>query len=253
MAQIHAYNYKPPVKFFGTPYLGTFLGVELELDVIGCDDDDTCPVKLEACQDTEDILGDFVYFKHDGSIEGVEIVSHPASLLVHRRRWKQFFDNAPDSFKVTRYDGLHVHATRDGMTKHQLWEIHSFVNNQLAHTKNVVDQPKALKWLKSLAGRDFNNFARHIIKPECSIGNTDTSSKYESVNCLPARTVEFRLFAATLDFKEFMLRLEFVAALMQAAKQMETSINLDNFVAFVQGHPKRFPVLVPWLAKENVL
>lgn len=249
MASIQMYNYKPTPKFFGTPHLGVYLGVELELDVVGCSARDNCPVKLATINKVEKLLGDFVYFKRDGSIDGVEIVSHPASLLVHRKRWKKFFDTfhegkAIGAFFVHAHDGLHVHATRTDLTKHQIWEIHSFVNGQIDERKEGT----AAKWLRDLAGRDFNNYAQRIVKPEMEVLSPKAFvSKYEAVNCLPPKTIEFRLFAATLDFEKFMLRLEFAAALVQAAQQLDCSLSFDSFKSFLATHPKRFPILVEWM------
>ena len=238
---INGHSYKPTPKFFGTPHLGVYLGVELELDVKHwtSNEDGWCH---NAAEEASAILGDFVYFKHDGSIRGVEIVSHPASLHVHRQRWKKFFAGVK-LFTVTERDGLHVHFTKQGLTKHQLWLVHQFVNSQKPGDS----------WLVKLAGRDFSNTARRIIKPESKIDDFAAAGKYESINCVPTATVEVRLFAATLDYQEFMLRLEFTAAIVQAVQQGTDPLTLESLKNFLRSHPKRFPVLVPWLAKEKQL
>ncbi|MDE1766611.1 MAG: hypothetical protein KGI27_10135 [Thaumarchaeota archaeon] len=250
---IYSHSYKPPAKFFGTPYLGVYLGVELELDIEGWmgDGDSVRPASK-----VQDLLGDLVYFKHDGSISGVEIVTHPASLQVHRSRWKKFFKGIPKDFVVRDRDGMHVHFTRKDLTRHQVWQIHNFINSQTK--RGASDGTRGCtgdgaKWLVKLAGRDFNTHACRLIKPEISVNEATAKGKYEAVNCTPSATVEVRLFAATLDYQEFMLRLEFVAALVQAVQLKVDPLTVQSLKDFLCKHPKRFPVLVPWLAKEGEL
>ena len=250
MIDIHSHSYKPPAKFFGTPHLGIYLGVELELDIKGWEGDRS---SIGPATEAQKLLGDLAYFKHDGSISGVEIVTHPASLQVHRNRWKKFFGDLPKSFQVSDRDGLHVHFTRTGLTKRQLWLVHNFINSQTkagasAGTRGCTGDGAA--WLVKLAGRDFNKNCKRLIKPEISVTQATELGKYEAVNYIPTSTGEMRLFAATLSYKEFMLRLEFTAALVQAAQQGTDPLNVDTFKKFLCSHPKRFPVLVPWMAKE---
>ena len=253
--KINSHTYKPEPKFFGSPHLGTYFGVELELDVKGHKGDDSAPTR-GAAEDTASVLGDFVYFKHDGSIQGVEIVTHPASLQVHRTRWKKFFASVPDNFLVAAHNGMHVHFTKKGLNKHQLWLIHNFINSQAkpgASSGTSGCTGDGAQWLTKLAGRDFNGHAWRVIKPESKLTNFEQHGKYEAVNCAPSTTVEVRLFAATLKYQEFMLRLEFTAAMVQAVQQGTDPLTLESLKDFLRNHPKRFPVLVPWLAKEKQL
>lgn len=251
MVDIHSHSYKPPAKFFGTPHLGIYLGVELELDILGWQEDGDSETPATKASE---LLGDLAYFKHDGSIRGVEIVTHPASLQVHRARWKKFFQDIPEEFMARPRDGLHVHFTRKGLTKHQIWLIHNFVNSQSkpgasAGTHGCVGD--GAKWLVKLAGRDFNANAHRLIKPEMSVTDCKLKGKYEAINCAPAETIEVRLFAATTSYQEFMLRLEFVAALVQAVQQGTDPLTVASLKGWLRQHPKRFHVLVPWMAKEG--
>lgn len=252
MVEIHSHYYKPIAKFFGTPHLGIYYGVELELDVVGHFDDDD-GVTTEAAEAAVDILGDFCYIKHDGSIAGIEIVTHPASLQVHRLRWRKFFNAIPEGFTVSQLDGLHHHFSRKGLTKHQIWLIHQFVNSQAKPGSGPATRGctgDGAPWLVKLAGRDFNKNCRRVIKPEMNIDDCTANGKYESVNCKPEATVEVRLYAATLDYTQFMLRLEFTAAMVQAVQQGVDPLTVQSLLSFLRSHPKRFPVLVPWMIKE---
>lgn len=260
MPLINRHDYRPTPKFFGTPHLGTFYGVELELDVKGHVEDND-PYTTEAAQATQDLLGDFVYLKHDGSIKGFEIVTHPASLQVHRNRWKKFFSSIPESLHATTKDGMHVHFSKAGLSRHQIWQIHNFINSQTRPAKPkppwyfddaaIAGIGGGPPWLKRLAGRNFVHYCRKVVKPEATVLQATIHGKYEAVNTCPKSTVEVRLFASTTKYEEFMLRLEFTAAMVQAVQQAVDPLTLASLKSFLASHPKRFPTLVAWLAKEK--
>ena len=116
----HSFDVTERLKFLGKPRGEVFFGVELELENAEVVRDGKVTsfkvlkrdpyaylCKCAFCQKAsgvmrgqqfalqlmEDVCEEFIVPKYDGSIhDGVEWVSAPASLVVHRKRWKKFFD-----------------------------------------------------------------------------------------------------------------------------------------------------------------
>lgn len=111
---IHEYGYKPePVFLTGDPNKDIMLGIELETDRFT---GDMTPTSLARFLHQK--FGDRVYCKSDGSLDrGVEIVSHPAPLRYHMRKfgWSDILGIATDC-GAQSHDagtcGLHVHVGR---------------------------------------------------------------------------------------------------------------------------------------------
>lgn len=237
---IHDHTYRPTPEFLGKPKDNIFLGVELELDIVGYDRDDG-PTTLRVAKAAQAILGDFIYFKHDGSIRGVELVTKPAALSIHRKRWKEFFEGIPDKFVANERDGLHVHVSKSPLGLTQQWAIHDFVT-----------MPQHENFVVEIAGRNFTNYSKKIRKSPSEMG-IYPSSKYEAINTRPEETVEFRLFAATTDYNKFMTRVEFAAALTHLALTVKTqkSITLDQLRDWVGERPKYYPALASYLEAKR--
>lgn len=121
--KIKDYGYKPSPVFKSTHdvfydrYTGDDLmfGVELEVDHGNGDPE-------ELASDLLDISDD-IYCKHDGSLdEGVEIVTHPATLDYHMNSlgWGKILDTCLDAGYVShnaKTCGLHVHVGRRQLGK----------------------------------------------------------------------------------------------------------------------------------------
>ena len=76
--EIEEYSYKPDPVFYGDG--NRYLGVELEVDCGGKDDDNASKLKEIA-----NSIHEHIYIKSDGSIDdGFEIVSHPMTLDYHK-------------------------------------------------------------------------------------------------------------------------------------------------------------------------
>ena len=95
---IHTYNYKPnETQFFCSKDEkdnedNLYLGIELEISGSSQDSDDEEDAReiLEIIQKNNE---DSVYFKHDGSINGFEIVFHPHTIKAYSEyNWKRIFD-----------------------------------------------------------------------------------------------------------------------------------------------------------------
>lgn len=180
----------------------------------------------------------FVLLKEDSTVEGVEIVSAPASLRLHRNRWKSFFTNLPKEFEANDNCGMHVHLSRDPLTIDQRWAINEFIN----HDDNE-------KWMVGIAGRDFVN-SDYCEKKQKS--REDIRRAYDNHHdavsiCEKKPTMEVRIFASTRKYEDFMARLEFVTALVhfvQEGKWTDTSLRPPELRKFIKAHELTYPHLV---------
>lgn len=237
---VHRHSYKPTPEFFGTPLHKVFFGLELELDIEGYGR--TSGVRALVLDGIATWLGKFAYCKEDSSIRGVELVTQPASLAVHRSRWKKFFP-CDKRFVASSACGLHIHFSKTPeITGPKLWQIHSFINQRCPQT-----------WLKTLAGRDFNDMASRVVKTEEEMGRFP-EGKYEAVNTEPQSTVEIRIFASTTSYVELMLRLEFTASMVNYVLHMPEleRLTLGRLRDFVGDRMKTYPHLNDYFGSHGI-
>lgn len=116
--EIEEYSYKPDPIFHGDGKL--YLGVELEVDCGGKDDDNALALK-----DIANVSAENIYIKSDGSIDdGFEIVSHPMTLDYHMNTmdWESLMHEAIQMgyrSHQTSTCGLHIHVNRNAFGSNQ--------------------------------------------------------------------------------------------------------------------------------------
>lgn len=214
--RVHAWDYRPNTwRPKGNYPAEALLGLELEVG--------------GRSRDIADIVRDFddsehhLYMKEDGSISGVEIVTHPATL-----RWSRDFDW--DSLlrnlrqagcEIDEGYGLHVHVSRNAFrrvgqrsTPHQMtWLMFMY--------RNATD-------LQRLARRYGSRWAsfRTPEPGELKMKSQDIRSRddrYVAVNCNNAKTYELRFFKSTLRTSEFMAALELADASVEYTRGIKTA------------------------------
>lgn len=189
----------------GNPLMG------LELEIHGSQSDIVRAV--HAVDDSEQHL----YLKNDGSINGAEIVSHPATLIAWRN-----FDYGTVLDKLRRFGcashdygdcdyGLHVHVSRRGF----YGDIHRAVWLLFVHS--ISDR------IAAVARRDSDRWAAWRIAdsyysgriPLPRLAGTEgigDAERYVAVNVRNDRTYELRVFGSTLKVAELYAALELVHA-----------------------------------------
>lgn len=270
----YSFNVAKALGFQGAPRGKVYFGVELELDIDGVDEDRYEEPKLEdyidVCYHNDyrtccdpcrkyyepqfqrdlklwkdqislykhplETMPNFVLLKEDGTVDGIEIVSAPASLRIHRNKWKKFFANLPKAYHANENCGMHVHLTRSVLSVEQQWAINEFINS---------DENE--EWVIDLAGRDFvdNNYCGKKRKTREEMREA-FDSHHEAVSVSRKNTLEIRIFASTTKYTEFMLRLEFVAALVhfvQSEKWSDTDLTPMKLCNFLRAHTLTYPVL----------
>ena len=225
-------NYKPTPEFHGTgPY---YMGMELETE----SKKDTLDTLDTNARFVLDKLGSFVYLKEDGSLNnGFEIVTHPATLDEHRKKWSALLDKLPEGLSSFERDncGLHIHASRKHLSQLTIGKILAFVN---ARTNK--------KFVTELAQRNASSYAelktykqiKHVKYPE---------GRYEALNLTNKATIEFRIFKGNLSKDKVFRALEFVDAIIKFCERSQNSIQdcvlHSKFIDHVARHKKEYPEL----------
>ena len=246
---IHTYNYKPnETQFFCSEDEkdnedNLYLGIELEISGSSQDSDDEEDAReiLEIIQKNNE---GSVYFKHDGSINGFEIVFYPHTLKAYNEyNWKEIFSTIR-KLGYTNDDkkaGLHIHISRKyfGDTTEQ--------NEALA--KMVFLMYKFKEEIEPLAGRKDSEYATYSakalkrVKENDFIGTfrwyCDSCGKYSAINCQHKDTFEIRIFDGVTDKVRFRDILNFVENLCIIVKCTSitdiTKVRLEDFMPFLRS------------------
>ena len=224
---------------------------------------------------------DFVIVKEDGTLTanehygkktgyaGFEVVTAPADLETHRKRWAKLVQcKGYAHFRAwDEYDtcGFHVHVSREALTYLQIGRILMFIN----HKANA-------KFIHKVAGRGSDRFCRYIPKepsdkthpasdvlyPEQRVISKEEEdrrnrSRRVAVNLSNPNTIEFRIFRGTMNPRHIIRNLEFVDAVCDFCYPGNYSIsdmaNYNKFIAFVNGHKKKWPLFAEWLANQKFI
>jgi len=237
---IHEYNFKPEPVFYGNKD-NPYLGIELEVECPNC-------AQLVA----EEIRNDFLYCKHDGSLNyGFEIVSHPGTLKFHQNyHWKDILETLMErgcKSHDTSTCGLHIHISRKDLSRIDEIKIALLVDEYPDFWKRI-----ARRW--------DNSYAKAVKKKLKDYNNN--YDRYEMVNFQNKETIEFRLFRGTLKYETFMARIESVHALYSFVKNETISISyiinhkndtLDKFKSFIVKNYKQYSYLYKYLLDRNMI
>ena len=179
--------------------------------------------------------------KSDGSIRnGFEIVTCPATLDIHLDVFKKFYDNIPPDLKIEKNVGMHVHISRRPLSQLTIGKLTEFLNR--------LDNKQ---FIGHIAGRIDNAYARMdsertIIFPR---KNRHGGDRYNALNLNNEKTIEVRLFATPMNYKEFASRLQFVQALVdycspaQSSESLKKQTHYESFMYWLSSRRRMFPEL----------
>jgi hypothetical protein len=222
-SSILPYSYKPYPIFFGEGADG-YYGVELEID--GGEQ------REDAAQDIQAAGEDHIYIKEDGSLssEGMEIVTHPATLDYHVNNfpWTEICDTAI-SYGYLSHDtdtcGLHIHASRSLFGDTEIEQ-----DLTIAKIILLIDRWYDTHILR-FARRDYNKMRQWADKPNAGIRPEDCESdavqkskktatdRYKAVNLCNYKTIEFRFFRGTLKRDTIIASIQWVDTIIQYCRE----------------------------------
>jgi len=203
-------------------------------------------------------LKDHALMKHDGSLrDGVEVVSCPAEFDIHKPYYKSFLDDLPDNITVSSRTGMHVHISRNALSPLQEGRIIDFMNRD-----------DNQKFIRKIAMREANNYQKpceHSLRTALRIRNKlkDGDSlysypKYSNLNLSKKYTIEFRIFSTPRTYKEFMIKMEFVKALVDYSQLAWYNVGLksqtyyENFTNWLSEQHKSYSDLYNFCKEKSL-
>lgn len=222
---IHAYDYIPDTFTFyktnGEEH-PLYFGLEIELSgKTTCEDEEDAKKLLEKLPENE------FYAIHDGSIRGVEIVSHPMSYKhMQTIDWDSFFQLA----KELKYDnrdhcaGLHIHISKDWFGGHQSETLTKIVYLVYKYKYRITEE---------IADREPNEYCGYDHSTTKAVNNNDVfetyrrfslkydneDGKYGAINIMHKDTYEFRVFDGATNVSDLFKRVEFVYKLALVVRE----------------------------------
>jgi hypothetical protein len=239
---IRSYNYQPRWRAKGE--YGTSMGVELEVG-------GSRSAITRVVQGIDPNAGHLI-MKNDGSISGVEIVTHPMTLdYAKGYPFPRLLDEITtmcDGYVTDGY-GLHIHVSRAAFNRPQAQRSAPHQMRWLLFMyRNVAD-------LEKLARRSRSEWA-HFRRP----GRGELARKargpladdrYVAVNCNNSATYELRFFRSTLIAEQFYAAIEFADASVEYTRNLKTSdilsaskaLSWNHFRSWLAEHEETYPNL----------
>ena len=164
-------------------------------------------------------LSKYFFIKHDGTIDGFELVSHPLTLqYIHKnihfnQILKWFRDNKFTSYQSGRC-GLHTHLDRKFFNGSELIKLRLFYSTNRKWIEKFSKRGVAKEYCHS-EKLNPNHFIKNGLKYK-------QEGKYWAIRMAPhgKRTVELRSFRGTLSYPRFIATLQFSDALAHFVKDV---------------------------------
>jgi hypothetical protein len=231
-----------------------YLGVELEVD--------NGSSHYELAEDLQQFSdnGRKFYLKTDGSLNcGIEIVSHPMTLAYHKAFcWRDVFKKCLSyGFRShnTKTCGIHCHIPRNFLSDNEAVKLALFINTN----KTVISK------VARRSACTYSNY-KLIRKGNLKYANDNRDEgRYQAINWLNPRTIEFRFFRGTLKYDTFIACLEFLHSLCHFIKTVNTQqvysaeyTNCMNGKAFrlyckyLKQNSKEYKLVISYLKSKGV-
>lgn len=199
---VHDYSYRPRPNFLklpDDPDNGLYFGFELE---VGTDEPGELAETLYYSHGAEESV---LYCKHDSSVDGVEIVSHPMThgYFSERFPFAMFTDRNLDLEEEQPIGhGLHIHVSRAGFKSnaHVMRWLMLFYRNSAE--------------IERLARRCSDHWAGFTDRQRCGrkARGSRMGDRYVAVNAQNRDTFEVRVFRSTWREQELRAAMDFMHA-----------------------------------------
>lgn len=190
--------------------------------------------------------------KHDGSVQGVELVTLPLDLKGHRKvmDWPRICRSiAAAEGGVGHSTGIHIHINKASLNSSDEAKLVYFLG-----AKNHQD------FNTQLAGRDYytNTYCScphgDIPLPALKKAVDKAATRYTPVNLTNDTTVEIRIWRASVHPERIMACIETADSLCEWVRQ--TSLNEIHpyfYVEWVKKHRKEYPKLYRLFERKQML
>lgn len=269
---IHDHSYRPNFLHQKMVWENTrYLGIELEIEVPGKDVQrlkmaDMIKVWLTQQQKVRDFkskegliirgktLDKLVYMKYDGSLtNGIEIVFHPFTLKSFHKNFplKEFMNFLKSNDVIIRENcGMHIHVSKDRLSDVQLVKGKWFFYKCEEFLRSFSDR-KCFDYCKFEPYKPVNDPYRQEYG-HYSVLNTGSRS---------AKTVEVRLFNATLDYEKFLANIQFADVFVDYIQHGVGSVFLrrenkhiiwQNFIDYAKAQ-NQYHVFTSWILQKRIV
>lgn len=218
-ATIHSYNHRVPLQLWSSDkenviYRGkynsrpqVYYGVELEVDTVNPPE---TAEEAHLLQDSRKFV-----FKHDGSIDGFEVVSQPFTFTAlkefpWRYALKELHDGGGRGYESGNC-GIHIHVTKNAYSAINWWKALEFIYKCKAYVKMFCQRNGNYRYCEYAHPSSYEGYGTSRMK------NTypkNHNSRYVALNFGDKPTGEFRMFRSTTDIERFWSSIEFVHSLM---------------------------------------
>jgi hypothetical protein len=177
--------------------------------------------RSSAARKVQELLGDLVYLKDDGSIgHGFEIVTHPMSYqwAMDEFPWANLPELTAAGCYASDSCGIHVHVSREAFTgpAHEYRFLQFWHRNKAGITR--VARRESDQWAAFMT--DPENRAA-VLKQVVKDKRID-HNRYRAVNTQNDKTLEVRVFASTLQAASIKADLGLVAATVEYSAMLRS-------------------------------
>lgn len=228
-------SYSNPIFKFNKTYKDImprkFFGIELEIDE-----------GYPAYECANCLTGAYpdIWCKSDGSLSshGIEIVSHPSTLSYHvdALPWRNIIKTCKQyGYEPASRCGLHIHVSRSAFGKtidtqdKNIGKLVYMVDNMWDEIVKFSRRRQSAidSWASKLY---IGNTPKEDLQTETLMSKYKMSGgmgRYRCVNITPSKTIEFRIFASTLNPMKLYASLEFTHIITELSKELTIKDTLD--------------------------
>lgn len=264
--RIYGWDFRPAFQPRGTEK-NWYLGLELEIT-----DHTENPAAIYEWAESAGESGLF-YVKHDGSVNGFEIVTHPMTPGFFRGfNWEGFFDMLNEAYDSGRREpqghGLHVHISRSAFPQlSSLAAYHYFLMRNKSRVAKMARRTETqwarwsqtpvrdvLPWLGDETIEEYvseqcnlgHDHGRYEYRPNPRVrwhgnGIRQNRDRYRVLNLTNQDTVEFRLPRSTRNPLFFRRTVEFVASSVDyvatLSRKHADTLSWDGYMSYVSNDP----------------
>lgn len=256
---INNYSFKPYPIFLKLAKDGKnpkeFFGFEIEVE----------GDKYEAYNFLSEFDGmyrDNIYLKHDGSVEGFEIVTHP---MARNYYYEVFKDNlekgmrylAKKGFRGHNCGGIHIHVSKNAISDEQLAKL---VILLYPKTDKVYRQWLAITQRKERKMEEWStmdperlDYGKRGTVERAKLGYTKINDerRYHAINTQNDNTIEFRIFNSNLRIERITKNAEVIFSLLDFTNTNKLP-TMTNYLNFVCENKEKYMYLYNFLLEKKI-
>lgn len=229
-----------PLEFYGEISAWPFgIGLELEL---GTSDPNS------VIRHVRQKHGDLFIGKQDGSVNGVELVSQPATLEF----WQALSLDLPANCMGYGYGGIHLHVCRRGWTDQQIRRIIRYFHSDHKSVSKIAQRNITdCAWCMPRSEMSYDEYDEYQEYGTKNLARDKANIKYSAVNLCHDATIEFRIFNSNKIVWKILKNMEYICALHAVATNGEISQRRIN--NYVKQSKETLPNLYRFMIEEKIM